>query len=100
MIRAAMAAYGSGIPGMREMLQQFPAAVVVAGAPGGEILFANRRAEEMVGDALGGEVADLRADVELCAPAGRPLTYGEWPLVRCMTSGEQILDEEAVLVAA
>lgn len=95
-----MAAYESDIPGMREMLQQFPAAVVVAGAPGGEILFANRRAEEMVEHALGGEVEDLLADVELFASAGRPLTYAEWPLVRCIASGEQILDEEVVLVAA
>ena len=85
---------------MREMLQQFPAAAVVAGAPGGEILFANRRAEEMVEHALGGAVEDLLAEVELFAPAGRPLPYGEWPLVRCITSGEQILDEEVVLVAA
>ena len=100
MIRRAMAAHGSEIPGMREMLQQFPAAVVVAGAPGGEVLFANRRAEEMLEHPLGGEVEDLLADVELLTPGGRPLTYDEWPLVRCITSGEQILDEEVVLVAA
>jgi hypothetical protein len=42
----------------------------------------------------------LTADWEIVHPDGRPYTMGEWPLVRSITSGETVVDEEYVNVLA
>jgi hypothetical protein len=38
---------------------------------------------------------DLNEDWEIYRPDGRPYQMEEWPLVRSITSGEKVVDEES-----
>src|SRR5215207_6015375 len=92
--------------GFKEALQQMPAAVLIAEAPSGKILFVNRQTqqwtEEYVGQSIPSELGylgDLQ-DVDengisrIRHPDGRPYEMGEWPLMRSITSGEEVRDWE------
>src|SRR5213075_639127 len=79
---------------LEQVLQQLPAAVVVADASG-RMIFTNQRFADFIGDdwvpATGladyGRWTAWRAD-------GRELAPEEWPLVRSLKSGEVIEGEE------
>lgn len=88
-----MTVHGSQIPGMEVVLRQLPAAVIVVEAPSGRVLLLNRRAEETFGQARVASLEELHRDLELLDPDGRPLAYEQWPLVRCITSGERVAAE-------
>lgn len=80
---------------LEQVLQQLPAAVVVADASG-RMIFTNERFAEFIGSDVWQPATDLddygrwtgwRAD-------GRELVPEEWPLVRSLKSGEVIENEE------
>jgi PAS domain S-box-containing protein len=78
-----------------------PAAVVIVEAPSGRILFANARAHDMTEQQLGRPIPpELQGDFEIFHPDGRPYAMEEWPLVRSMTSGENVVEEEYFNVLA
>jgi PAS domain S-box-containing protein len=78
-----------------------PAAAMVVEAPSGRIVRANARAQEMVERQLGRtSPSELRPDWEIFHPDGRRYGMDEWPLVRSITSGERVVDEEHFNVLA
>jgi PAS domain S-box-containing protein len=81
--------------GLEQVVAQMPAAVLVVEAPSGAIIHANARARDMTERQLGRSVpAELTADWKIFHPDGRPYAMDEWPLVRSITSGENVVDEE------
>jgi PAS domain S-box-containing protein len=84
-----------------QVLQHLPAAVVVVEAPSGRIVHANARARDMTERQLGRPIPpELADDFEIWHPDGRPYAMEDWPLVRSITSGEQVVDEEYFNVLA
>ncbi|MCW3023093.1 MAG: domain S-box protein [Conexibacter sp.] len=80
---------------MADMVGQMPSAVVVVEAPSGRIVHANAAARDMVERQLGRSIpAVLTADWEIFHPDGRSYAMEEWPLVRSVTTGEEVVDEE------
>ena len=76
---------------------------IVAEAPSGRIIFSNRRAQEITEQYLGrGVLSELeeyrdlkdRGGFEIFAPDGRLYEPDEWPLMRSITSGEEVRDWE------
>ncbi|MCW3047860.1 MAG: domain S-box protein [Solirubrobacterales bacterium] len=81
--------------GLEQVVAQMPAAVVVVEAPSGAIIHSNARAREMAERQLGRSIPpELTANWEIFHPDGRPYAMGEWPLMRSITWGEQVIDEE------
>jgi PAS domain S-box-containing protein len=74
------------------VVEQSPLAISIVEAPSGERIIANRAAEEVLGvpmtQSLSGTVSALKAFKE----DGSPLTEGEWPLARSITSGNVVMD--------
>jgi PAS domain-containing protein len=92
-----------------EVLRQIPAAVLIAEAPSGETILLNRRTQQMSEQYLGQSelsgVEDLRdlhdsGVFELFRPDGRPYQFEEWPVMRSITSGEEVRDEDVIQVMA
>jgi DNA-binding NarL/FixJ family response regulator/signal transduction histidine kinase len=95
-----------------EVFRQMPAAMVIVEAPSGKILFVNRQAqqwtEEYIGQSIPSELGYLRdfQDVDengisrIRHPDGRPYEMREWPLVRSITSGEEVRDWEHLYTLA
>src|SRR5688572_30128766 len=80
--------------GVEEVLGRIPAAVVVVEAGSRRIVFANPRARQMTAQ-LGRSIPlDLTEDWEIFHHDGRPYDVDEWPLVRSLTTGEGVVDEE------
>jgi PAS domain S-box-containing protein len=86
-----------------EVLRQMPARVVVAEAPSGEIIFLNSRSQQVAerggsGDLHGRSVFEALDSTDFSAlhSDGRPYGLEEWPLIRSITSGEDVRDEEIV----
>jgi PAS domain S-box-containing protein len=82
-----------------EVLRQMPAAVLIAEAPSGEIIFRNRVAQHMRERSLREAWATYLEDVggfQIYHPDGRPYATQEWPLMRSITDGEEVRDEEFV----
>jgi PAS domain S-box-containing protein len=86
-----------------EVLRQMPARVVVAEAPSGEIIFLNSRSQQVVerggsGELHGRSVFEALDSTVFSAlhSDGRPYGLEEWPLIRSITSGEDVRDEEIV----
>ncbi|MFL5840645.1 MAG: PAS domain S-box protein [Thermoleophilaceae bacterium] len=73
-----------------------PDSVVVARAPSGEIMFSNRYAERVVGRLMS-EIAD---DFPMLHLDGRPYSFAERQVPRSLASGEEIVDEEFLGLAA
>jgi PAS domain S-box-containing protein len=69
-------------------------AVTVAAAPSGEVLFSTRGDSQVVGRRL----AELAEEVDLFRRDGRVYPASEWPLARTIASGEEVVDEELVLM--
>ena len=82
-----------------KVLQQMPAAVIIAEAPSGKILFRNRRAqqirEQSLSQARATKLEDA-GDFQIFHPDGRPCEIEEWPLMRSIRDGEEVSDEEFV----
>jgi PAS domain S-box-containing protein len=82
-----------------EVLRQMPAAVLIAEAPSGEIIFRNRVAqhtrERSLKEAWGTYLEDA-CSFQIYHPDGRPYETQEWPLMRSITDGEEVRDEEFV----
>ena len=80
--------------GVEEALGHIPAAVVVVEAGSRRIVYANPRARQMTAQ-LGRSIPlDLTEDWEIFHHDGRPYDVDEWPLVRSLATGEEVVDEE------
>src|SRR3954451_11866683 len=80
--------------GVEEVLGRIPAAVVVVEARSRRIVYANPRTRQMTAQ-LGRSIpSDLTEDWEIFHHDGRPYEVDEWPLVRSLTTGEEVVDEE------
>ena len=80
--------------GVEEVLGHIPAAVVVVEAGSRRIVYANPRARQMTAQ-LGRSIPpDLTEDWEIFHHDGRPYDVDEWPLVRSLATGEEVVDEE------
>jgi PAS domain S-box-containing protein len=78
-----------------DIVRHMPVATIVVEAPSGRIVHANRRAREMVERRLPRTIpSELGPGWETFHPDGRPYRLEEWPLVRSITSGEEVVDEE------
>jgi PAS domain-containing protein len=75
------------------------AAVVVVEAPSGKIIFRSRRAqqwrEQSPSQARATKLADA-SNFEIYRPDGQPYKLEEWPLIRCISTGEEVRGEEFV----
>jgi PAS domain S-box-containing protein len=80
---------------LTSVLEQMPAGVVIAAAPGGPILLSNKRAEELFRQSLG-SLADAESfwRIPRYAPDGRAYRKEEMPLWRSLHLGEAVMDEE------
>jgi PAS domain S-box-containing protein len=86
---------------LEDVLRQMPAAVIIVDAATRRIVHANARALDMTERQLGREMPpELIDDFEIFHPDGRPYAMAEWPLVRSITSGECVVDEEYYNVLA
>lgn len=87
--------------GLEEVFRQMPAAVVVVDARSRRIVYSSARARQMAEQELGRSIpAALVEDCEIFHPDGRPYRVEEWPLVRSITAGEVVVDEEYFNVRA
>src|SRR2546423_885781 len=81
--------------GLEEVVRQMPAAVMVVEATSGRFIHVNEAAREMTERHLGRIIpGELTADWQIFHPDGRPYRTEEWPVVRSITSGEKVIDEE------
>jgi PAS domain S-box-containing protein len=92
-----------------DVLREMPAAVIVVGAPSGEIVFTNREAQQwtqrVLGQPVPSELGNYRGlqesnDFEMLHPDGRFYEVEEWPLTRSIRSGEEIRGEEIIHLLA
>src|SRR3712207_4384148 len=82
-----------------DVLRQMPAAVIIAEAPSGKIIFRNRRAlqiRELSPSQSRAKKLEDASDFQILHPEGRPYEMEEWPLVRSIRDGEEVRDEEFV----
>jgi PAS domain S-box-containing protein len=80
--------------GLVEAIRHVPAAVAVFGR-GGDIVYANAQAQALTERTLGEEMPeDLSGGFEIYHLDGRPYRRDEWPVVRSLRAGEQVVDEE------
>src|SRR5918998_3503968 len=83
---------------LEEALRQMPAGVVIAEAPSGKIVFVNREAqrwtEQKLGLSMPTTLEDAAVKLEIFHPDGRLYEAEEWPLIRSVTSGEEVRDWE------
>ncbi len=87
---------------LEAVLQQMPAAVVLAEAPAGRIVFSNAKVEQVLGEAV--PPLSNTADFERfwsAWPRERGYAHydpSEWPLMRAIQRGEALVDREFELV--
>ncbi|MBX6341826.1 MAG: GAF domain-containing protein, partial [Thermomicrobiaceae bacterium] len=87
---------------LEAVLQQMPAAVVLAEAPSGRIVFSNAKVEQVLGEAV--PPLSNTADFERfwsAWPRDRGYAHydpSEWPLMRAIQRGEALVDREFELV--
>jgi PAS domain S-box-containing protein len=80
--------------GFEQMVLGAPVSIVVVDVSG-RIIYSNPRAQELAGRQLGSEVpADLDGGIDVFHPDGRRYERHEWPALRSLISGEEILDEQ------
>ena len=81
---------------LNRVLEQMPAAVVIAEAPSGRMIHVNRHVNEIMGPAWApsSEVAEYGHSIVALHPDGSRLEPDEWPLARSITKGEVVRDEE------
>lgn len=91
---ASLAAHDVAEPGLEQMARHPPVAVVVVDASG-RVIHTNERARELTERQLGRETpADLSGAVDIFRLDGRRYERDEWPVVRSIKSGEEVVDEE------
>ncbi len=80
---------------LRTVLEQMPAGVIIAAAPSGRFLLANRQLAAILGRAvpMAGNLQEYDHYQGL-HPDGRPFGPQDYPLAHCLTSGQQTLDAE------
>ena len=84
---------------LQAALEQLPAAIIVADAPDGKIMHANRRAAELFGQPYPPPFLNMQWRSAALAFRGRHPNgevYGadEWPLARSLAAGEVVVDEQ------
>jgi PAS domain S-box-containing protein len=81
---------------LNRVLEQMPAAVVIAEAPSGRMIHVNRHVNEIMGPAWApsSEVSEYGHSIVALHADGSRLEPHEWPLARSITNGEVIRDEE------
>ena len=86
---------------LRTVLEQMPAGVIIAEAPSGRFLLANRQMAAIIGRAV--PMAKNLADYDHYRglhPDGRRFGPKDYPLAHCLTSGEKILEQEINFIRA
>jgi PAS domain S-box-containing protein len=80
--------------GFEQVVRNAPVAIAVIDASG-VVVHSNRRAQELTARQLGSEMpADLAGAIDIFHPDGTRYERDEWPAVRSLTSGEEIVEEE------
>lgn len=81
------------------VLRQMPAGVAIVKAPSGNAILGNEQLQRIFGETVRG-LRNLRdyKRFPVFYPDGRPYPFEEWPAVRAITTGEEVLDEELVIV--
>ena len=81
---------------LKTVLDRMPAGVIIGEAPGGELLLANKQAEQIWERpiALGAGTAEYREYRGFHPEDGRAYEPEEWPLVRSIARGEIVTEEE------
>jgi PAS domain S-box-containing protein len=80
--------------GLEQVVRDAPVAIVVVDA-GGRVIYSNPRVRDMAVRQLGREIPDdLDHGIDIFHLDGRRYERDEWPAVRSITAGEEILDEE------
>ncbi|HWF35885.1 MAG TPA: PAS domain S-box protein [Solirubrobacteraceae bacterium] len=86
--------------GFEEIVRSAPVAMAVIDTYG-RVIYSNARALEMTTRQLGAQVPpDLDDGIDIFHPDGRLYEREEWPAVRSLTSGEEIVEEEFFYVLA
>jgi PAS domain S-box-containing protein len=86
-----------------EVLRQMPAAVLIAEAPSGVIIFRNREAQQLRDRSMRKAWATYFEDAggfQIYHPDGRPYESEEWPLMRSIRDGEEVRAEEFTYLLA
>ena len=81
---------------LKTVLDRMPAGVIIGEAPGGELLLANKQAEQIWERPipLGAGTAEYREYRGFHPEDGRPYEPEEWPLARSIARGEIVTEEE------
>lgn len=80
--------------GFERVVRDAPVATAVIDASG-RVIYSNGRARELTGRQLGCAMPpDLDGAIDIFHPDGRRYERHEWPAVRSITSGEDIVEEE------
>jgi PAS domain S-box-containing protein len=80
--------------GLEQGVRDAPVSIVVVDTSGA-VIYSNGRAQELTSRQLGIEMpADLDRAIDIFHPDGRRYERHEWPAVRSLTAGEEIVDEE------
>jgi two-component system cell cycle sensor histidine kinase/response regulator CckA len=84
---------------LEAVLQQMPAGVVIAEAPGGKLVMSNPQAERILRRpiTLGNDI-ERQAEFDLLRPDGTEYTPAGIPLARSLASGEVVVNEEMEIV--
>jgi PAS domain S-box-containing protein len=80
---------------LEAVLEQMPGGVMIAKAPSGELILANKRAAEILHHSFKlFESIERHGIFQGFHPDGRPYEPGEYPLSRCVRTGEEVINEE------
>jgi PAS domain S-box-containing protein len=86
---------------LETVARQMPAALLIADAESGKVVFSNRQVARITGYEYGPgddvEAGPSLHDFELYRPNGDILAAEEWPVTRALRAGETIRDEEILL---
>ena len=78
---------------LRTVLEQSPMGIVIAEAPSGRVLLANRQTQQIFGHArFSGSLSEYERDWVGYHGDGRPLAADEWPIARAIAHGEHARD--------
>ncbi|MFL6604958.1 MAG: chemotaxis protein CheB [Steroidobacteraceae bacterium] len=84
---------------LQAVIEQMPAAVLMAERPSGKLIFANRRASTLFGQSypmpfIGSSWTAAHSAFRAFHASGRRYDAQEWPLARALARAESVLDEE------
>ena len=84
---------------LQAIVEQMPAAVLIADAGNGQLIMGNHEAATLFSQGAVGQLSETDWNVSHSAlkgfhPDGRPYLTQEWPLFRSLTHGEAVRDEE------